>query len=715
MSTQVLPKKRNRHGEALRYHSGVQDLANRGRVISGRSVSKSKRVISNRGDLFDNEADSSLGDDAINFDQNKNTIMSNFEEWIKLSTDNKITTKNSWQFALIDYFHDLNVIKDGDDINFQKASATLDGCVKIYSSRVESVATETGKLLSGLANKKNQEGEAEEDEEEQNEDEENENGETRKTRKINRVMESTLVSFDTIRIKKLDQELSIDPLFKKALAEFDEGGAKSLLLNTLNIDKTGRVVFDATTNGNKADQEQLDTFEDANEGVESMNFDKLESILFKQGSLDELDVCPSIEQLKVVLNDIDKAKSILSDVNNKFSDNNDQGLDEKSISKIEDAEGFDFNDYNDNNFNDENFDLNDNDNNNGDNGNVNGDINEEREDFEEEYELGPGNQILDQDLMAYFDETMKSNWRGPEHWKVSAYKKSKNIAEVINDDKENLDPNNPIKAVATAKTSRAKKEVFHVNFFEDDEDIDEDILFSKPNNLNALKKKELTIENRLPEDIQYNSTRLITLFLKPDNNILYYPKVRKTNSENQFTDESYFAEQYNQQDRMASFRQAQLDEINQDYEDEGDVFGGIDFNDALEESPMEESAENDGNNKNNLLIGGRKVRPEYVNFSRIAKRVDIKLLKDNLWKGIKEEVVESPSIGENSQVSEESQQLKQKNFGDLVDSIGKMYSNEEKKDLSTSFCFICLLHLANEHSLTVTSTEAFDDLKITGF
>lgn len=36
-------------------------------------------------------------------------------------------------------------------INFQKASCTLDGCVKIWTSRVDSVATETGKLLSGLA------------------------------------------------------------------------------------------------------------------------------------------------------------------------------------------------------------------------------------------------------------------------------------------------------------------------------------------------------------------------------------------------------------------------------------------------------------------------------------------------------------------------------------------------------------------------------------
>lgn len=68
-----------------------------------------------------------------------------------MATDNKINASNSWNFALIDYFYDMSLLKEGDGVNFQKASCTLDGCVKIYTSRVDSVATETGKLLSGLA------------------------------------------------------------------------------------------------------------------------------------------------------------------------------------------------------------------------------------------------------------------------------------------------------------------------------------------------------------------------------------------------------------------------------------------------------------------------------------------------------------------------------------------------------------------------------------
>lgn len=102
-------------------------------------------------------------------------ILANFEEWMKMATDNKINATNSWNFALIDYFHDMSLLKEGDGVNFQKASCTLDGCVKIYTNRVDSVATETGKLLSGLADsnskKKEREGDAEGEESDEEVDE----------------------------------------------------------------------------------------------------------------------------------------------------------------------------------------------------------------------------------------------------------------------------------------------------------------------------------------------------------------------------------------------------------------------------------------------------------------------------------------------------------------------------------------------------------------
>lgn len=108
-------------------------------------------------------------------------LLANFEEWMKMATDNKINATNSWNFALIDYFHDMTLLKEGDGVNFQKASCTLDGCVKIYTSRVDSVATETGKLLSGLAdsnnNKKKRGGDDGAEGDESEEEVEDENGE----------------------------------------------------------------------------------------------------------------------------------------------------------------------------------------------------------------------------------------------------------------------------------------------------------------------------------------------------------------------------------------------------------------------------------------------------------------------------------------------------------------------------------------------------------
>lgn len=114
-------------------------------------------------------------------------ILANFEEWMKMATDNKINATNSWNFALIDYFHDLSLLKEGDGVNFQKASCTLDGCVKIYTSRVDSVASETGKLLSGLADsgggKKAKERAEGEEGESGDEEEEGEDGVRKKAKK----------------------------------------------------------------------------------------------------------------------------------------------------------------------------------------------------------------------------------------------------------------------------------------------------------------------------------------------------------------------------------------------------------------------------------------------------------------------------------------------------------------------------------------------------
>lgn len=706
----VLPKKRG--AQAQNRPTALHDLSNKGRVIS-RSTSSTIRKPSggnrhvSRGDMFVDDANTSFGEDAIHFHENRLTIMSNFEEWIKLSTDNKITSKNSWQFALIDYFHDLNVIKDGDNINFQRASATLDGCVKIYLSRVESVASETGKLLSGLATKKgHKEFEEGDDDAEDGDDEVAAENAGKKERRINRVVESTLVPFELLKIKKLDQELAIDPLFKKALADFDEGGAKSLLLNTLNIDSSGRVVFDATTKSIKEDDHERPDDMQMDSGY--VNMAKLRDMLGSDISgLDSLSICPSITELKLVLSDVGNA-TVLSDVNSRFNTEEENEV----LTPFAQEEPMNFPDYDmDMDFEDKNTNTA-----NDDDDNI-ANIEENMENLENNIQntsthVVMSGKVLDQDLMAYFDEKMRTNWRGPEHWRVTALKQAKNL------DKPVTKP-----ASTQPETVRRKrKEHIVVNFFEeDDDDLLEDIFQKHKNQFQISKRPEERKSNdlhRLPDDIKFNSQRLVNLFIKPAKSIVTFssrmkPVLVTDEDEEQariYTDENFFAGKYLEREKereeerqeklAASFHQAEMD----DY----DNYDGIDFNDVL--GAVNSLSENADDVKEEVgsqfVTNGRKARPEYVNFSKVAKRVDVKLLKDNLWKSIKlEEKEKTP--GEEAEDG--------KTFTNVVNVISEMYRPEEKKDLSTSFCFICLLHLANEHGLSIESTAMHDDLVIKGF
>ena len=70
--------------------------------------------------------------------------------WLKVVAENKVTVKNTWKSTLIDHFKDLKQFKDLQGVNFQKASCTLDGCVKVYSTRVDDVSEEAMKLLEGF-------------------------------------------------------------------------------------------------------------------------------------------------------------------------------------------------------------------------------------------------------------------------------------------------------------------------------------------------------------------------------------------------------------------------------------------------------------------------------------------------------------------------------------------------------------------------------------
>lgn len=628
-------------------------------------------------------------------------ILANFEEWMKMATDNKINATNSWNFALIDYFHDMSLLKEGDGVNFQKASCTLDGCVKIYTSRVDSVATETGKLLSGLAdsgNKKRKGGDAEEVGEDGDEDEEGEDGQKKKSKKKSpRSAEATLVSsFDQLRLKKMELEFSVDPLFKKAAADFDEGGAKGLLMNHLSIDSTGRIVFDSSDDAEDAASEtsRRDSMEPEGEQEEDQKEEEGDRPPSRDAPIDiaglgarffpDLDVlemndiCPSLKTFELGGGDGSMDLPFLKAPENWRDDASEAGKDDEDVDQI----GINLNDQTAAFGGDDDdaaplFDM-------------PADIGfgEGGEAWARDAALNPQMRVYDasagadagediageevgvfdstsktygvtlqhrpgdeqDNILNYFDNALQKNWAGPEHWKIARIKEA---------NKEKV------------TKPRKEKEPFEIDFAAPMSQELANMLYTTAQNNSTicLPKKEWKSKSRnlLPDDKHFNSKDLLKLFLKPKAKL----GARKPGgtakqqqlSPNDEVDEAYWASQDAgldpqadaddavQGDYDANFFQddpfpmagAMDDDDDDDFADARDHFspgadnidpagpigGGID---SLT-GPAETGASGDAFGAN-LIAQSRRVRPEYVQYARVAKKVDVRRLKEEMWRGI---------------------------------------------------------------------------------
>lgn len=647
----------------------------------------------------------------------KMPILANFEEWMKLATDNKINAGNSWNFALIDYFHEMSLLKEGDSINFQKASVTLDGCVKIYTNRVDSVATETGKLLSGLSSNKDRDTASDEEDENQEEDED-ETADHKKSKKrpTKTNAGTTLVKdFSSIQAKKLDTELFVDPLFKKTSAEFDEGGAKGLLLNHLFVDREGRIIFDASDASNATEIQVEDSTTEiasASIDVEALGaqfFPELFGEDEHEDSFEQLHLCPFLQNFQsgsavldiplltsaAVLDQADEASS------SKFAyhESEDDDRPDQSFGGVVDV--FD---------NDENAQF----------GQV-----EDLPFMQHERPLGQAEEGIpvvngkglvvgsenflttnseSAAMYTQFDDLMRRNWTGPSNWKISRLQKA-----------------NPTTASTSeiVKKPRKEKEVSSIDFFSTEGQIDEDVIFTQGGASINLPKSQWSSRSRnlLPEDKHFTSDSLLRLYLKPKTKFgtrkLLTKSAGEDVSEGRFInmDENFWAQKTEVQDIGSEPGMYDANFFNdgedlaghdQDDDDEHDA-----FEDAKQEFATEPFSGDDFGSQLQLL--GKKAKPEYVNYAKAAKKVDVRILKENIW-----DKLELPVLDETEKESADPAQplpLTRK-FTDVVQSLGDVYPEQAMSEISTSFCFICLLHLANEKGLEISGEASLRDLTV---
>ncbi|KAH8176100.1 condensin complex subunit 2 domain-containing protein [Sarocladium implicatum] len=719
-------------------------------------------------------------------------ILANFEEWMKMATDNKINAANSWNFALIDYFHDMSLLKEGDGVNFQKASCTLDGCVKIYTNRVDSVATETGKLLSGLAdsnsnkkkNRDGEEGDGEESEEELDED----GNVKKKPKKKSRSSEATLApNFSSLQLKKFELEFAVDPLFKKASADFDEGGAKGLLLNHLMIDSEGRIVFDSSDDAadaaaaEKKDEEQGEDDDQAQGGedADAMSVDKpaaeqegaeetedveidvaaLGQKFFPDLSrLDELDVCPSLKTFD--LGDPSGSTDIpfLRAPEDWRQDQDNGGV----SGALGDNSGLLFDDDAPAGFDDDlglgSFDMG------GD-----ADFGEGGEAWARDAQLEPQMRVYDagegeeggdgddkgeyivsmtnphnddkmhEDILGFFDQALQKNWTSAEHWRIRKIK----------------DVNKPAGEVK----KRKEKEPFEIDFAAPIDSSLSDILYNQASSNSAIcmpkKDWKSKSKNLLPDDKHFSSKLLLSLFLKPkarlsqrrsgfSSRVGTFGNAQQEDMPQGDMDEAFWANRQGPSggnddtvvpsgDYDANFFQDDALPFAADDDDDDLEFADAreHFSPAMDDGGMTEAAGMTGmlggDTMNpmgafgtTLVTSTRRVRPEYVQYARVAKKVDVRRLKEEMWRGMDlDQLIEAPGLSRpptppeaQAQPPTPSADDKMLKFTSVMNDLQRVYPKPVMDDISTSFCFISLLHLANEKGLVIDKTPDLTELDI---
>uniref|UniRef100_A0A8C5MJX2 Condensin complex subunit 2 n=1 Tax=Leptobrachium leishanense TaxID=445787 RepID=A0A8C5MJX2_9ANUR len=604
-----------------------------------------------------------------------NQISDHYSTCIKLSQENKITTKNAFGLHLIDYMGDILKGKDSELTNFKVAAGTLDASAKIYAVRVDAVHADVYKVLGGLG----KESQGSEDPGDQDPDATTEGQENKKkARKRKRSYKTIEQNLNNINSSENDRKSEVDPLFQKSAASFDEFSTAGVFLCSLQCQNYhSELRFDT-------DIKPLSTIQE-NEppGLETVDVSDLKSPLSQ--CVEKRPICPSLSGFRFMQWDcdaqneteslMDKFKKsdhvfdINSEVEENCADTADPLADDFDADACDGMEAADL-----------------------------GGFTEYREACRSERKGPQVTQIGNGDISSmclqlsscpgeysYFSPRTMSMWAGPEHWRFR--------------------PRHKVDSFIDKQRVKKVKKAFELNF---DDDIDFEIHFCKTRAATVLAKSTLETQNKksttLPADFHYDPDNIVKLRLRP------LDWIRKTVTKDSVSEhEDGIGEyDYNNPNDTGDFCPA-LQAVDSD-DDDGPFTGSGDFvlNSGL---PNEINMNITSYSDKNLVAEPQKVNKIEINYARTAKKMDMKRLKTTMW-GL---LTNCPDAREeqSSRNETESAGITQENeFSNVTRDLQKRLPTAMAQNLSVPLAFACLLHLANEKNLKLRGVDDLSDVII---
>ncbi|XP_022727928.1 condensin complex subunit 2-like [Durio zibethinus] len=584
----------------------------------------------------------------------KDQILELFQNCIKLASENKINQKNTWELNLIDHLPDIIKVDEENDAetNFQKASCTLEAGVKIYSMRVDSVHSVAYKVLGGI-NRAGQENEQDSVVEDANVDTAQEGNRKKETEKKMSALSTLESSFEALNVKKFDVAFAVDPLYHQTSAQFDEGGAKGLLLNNLGVYAGCRVLFDSFEVPGK--ETPCSNQQDISETIDlSFAGEYLERMVLNMRAKDE--ISPTLKNIVYQFDEDNRRPQENFSCSQRSTDQVDTIYNKSEFDGVAfesfEADGFDHDDQPsivDEDFNEAEPTFTSYD--------------EDTEQFSfNNPDAGDKYEKVDEYLLMSLGFPLKQNaWAGPDHWK---YRKAKGSEDVSNEE---------ITEVLTTKKGKNKKQAEPDIDFTKALDNEMPDIFAPPKNPKSLllPSNRASCNTKLPEDCHYQPEDLVKLFLLPNVMCLGRRRRRK------LSDKS--SEQCDNYDPQPSW-------------EEQSVFSG--FDNEIDHSDVDDSGM--------LVSQPHQVSKIEVHYDKTSKQVDVQNLKETLWGHLQQ------SPGTSLQGPEEMVSFKHLLASFPVDCKAAATID----DISPHLCFICLLHLANEHGLSILGCPNMDDLGI---
>ncbi|XP_060106976.1 condensin complex subunit 2 isoform X2 [Heteronotia binoei] len=618
-------------------------------------------------------------------------IADHYSTCIKLSTENKITTKNAFGLHLIDYMTEMLKQKDSELTNFKIAAGTLDASTKIYSVRVDAVHGDVYRVLGGIG-KDSAPAEPVGDQDTSG-DVDSVSGKKppSKRKHLYKTIEQNL---NNINVSDTDHRCEVDPIFQKTATSFDECSTAGVFLTTLHTHNyLSEILFDSmVTPLPSSETSELPS-------SSHMKMVDLKEILLQ--GVEKRTICPSLAGFLFTEWDSETHNESVSALLEKFK-KSDQVFDinvEADSDSVDNAEG-----PADDDFDADILDR-----------TTAKDLGEFSEKLEacrvtpgssrDVLSLGEGDigsmclhLSMNPSEYSYFSPRTMFMWAGPEHWRFKPRHKGDTSSEKVN------------------KRKTAKK-VLEINF---DEEIKFELHFCETRVATTLALATLESQNKkfntLPKDFHYDPSNLTCLFLKPACKLWKMPLKAKSPSH----DDEVGEYDYNNPNDISNFCPAlqDADSDDDDYPNEfvgqsgmfemtGHPAGGADqdtdLNGGLNITTYGES---------NLVAEPQKVNKIAIEYAKTAKKMDMKRLKRAMWCLL--------TGAENNQTDEQHVALEKssefsvvagrKIFSSITKDLLHRMPSVMAKNLSIPLAFACLLHLANEKNLKLEGVEDLSEV-----